>query len=99
MTKELNNKLIDRYSRQIILKEVGPLGQKKIISSKILIVGAGALSCYAIDHLVRAGVGEICIVDDDKVSISNIHRQSFYNLKDINKFKVDVLKKKINLIN
>ena len=99
MKNILNKKLIERYSRQIVLKNVGPSGQKKIIKSKVLVVGAGGLGCPVIDYLSRAGVGNIGVVDHDKVNISNIHRQSLYNTKDIGKFKVSVLKKKIKLIN
>ena len=99
MKNILNKKLIQRYSRQIILKDVGPIGQKKIINSKVLVVGAGGLGCPVIDYLSRSGVGNIGVVDDDRVNISNIHRQSLYNSKDIGKFKVNVLKKKIKLVN
>ena len=99
MKNILNKKLIQRYSRQIILKDVGPIGQKKIINSKVLVVGAGGLGCPVIDYLSRAGVGNIGIVDNDKVNISNIHRQSLYNSKDVGKFKVNVIKQKIKLIN
>ena len=99
MKNILNKKLIERYSRQIILKNVGPVGQKKIIKSRVLVVGAGGLGCPVIDYLSRAGIGNIGIVDNDKVNISNIHRQSLYNSKDIGKFKVNVVKQKIKLIN
>ena len=94
MKNILNKKLIERYSRQIVLKDVGPTGQKKIIKSKVLVVGAGGLGCPVIDYLSRAGVGNIGIIDDDKVNISNIHRQSLYDSSDIDKSKVIVLKKK-----
>ena len=99
MKNTLNKKLIERYSRQIILKDVGSIGQKKIINSKVLVVGVGGLGCPVIDYLSRAGVGNIGIVDNDRVNISNIHRQSLYNSKDIGKFKVNVAKQKIKLIN
>ena len=99
MKNILNKNLIQRYSRQIILKDVGPLGQKKIINSKVLVVGAGGLGCPVIDYLSRAGVGNIGVVDNDKVNISNIHRQSLYSSKDVGKFKVNVIKQKIKLIN
>ena len=99
MKNILNKKLVERYSRQIILKDVGPSGQKKIIKSRVLVVGAGGLGCPVIDYLSRAGVGNIGIIDHDKINISNIHRQSLYNTKDIGKFKVNVLKKKIKLVN
>ena len=99
MKNILNKKLIERYSRQLVLKDVGTIGQKIIIKSKVLVVGAGGLGCPVIDYLSRAGVGNIGIIDDDKVNISNIHRQSLYDSSDIGKPKVIVLKKKIKLIN
>ena len=99
MKNILNKKLIQIYSRQIILKDVGPIGQKKIINSKVLVVGAGGLGCPVIDYLSRAGVGNIGIADNDKVNISNIHRQSLYNSKDVGEFKVNSVKEKIKLIN
>tara|TARA_B100000401_G_scaffold291037_1_gene199292 strand:- start:427 stop:1182 length:756 start_codon:yes stop_codon:yes gene_type:complete len=99
MTNNLNNKLIERYSRQIVIKDIGVVGQKKIINSKVLIIGAGGLGCYVLDSLSRAGVGKIGIADFDKVNLSNIHRQSLYNSKDVGKNKVSVIKKKIKVIN
>ena len=99
MKNRLNKNLIERYSRQIVLKNVGFDGQNAICNSKVLIVGAGGLGCPIADYLSRAGVGTIGIADYDKISLSNIHRQSLYNSKDIGKFKVDVLKKKIKSIN
>tara|TARA_B100000929_G_scaffold116033_1_gene92055 strand:+ start:973 stop:1728 length:756 start_codon:yes stop_codon:yes gene_type:complete len=99
MKNSLSKNLIERYSRQIVLKDVGVAGQKTIINSKVLIVGAGGLGCPIADYLSRAGVGTIGIADHDKVSLSNIHRQSLYNSKDVGKFKVNVLKEKIKSIN
>ena len=72
---------------------------KKILNSNVLVVGAGGLGCPVVDYLSRAGVGLIGIVDYDKVDASNIHRQSIYTYKDIGKYKVEVLKKKIIDIN
>ena len=95
----LNKKHIERYSRQIVLKDVGVVGQKKILSSKVLIVGAGGLGCPIADYLSRAGVGTIGIADFDKINLSNIHRQNLYNSKDIGKYKVDVVKEKIKSVN
>tara|TARA_Y100000741_G_scaffold56687_1_gene39368 strand:+ start:180 stop:929 length:750 start_codon:yes stop_codon:yes gene_type:complete len=99
MKQNLNKDSLIRYSRQIILKNVGTFGQKKILNTKVLIVGAGGLGCPIADLLVRSGVGEIGIIDYDKVSLSNIHRQTLYTTKDINKYKVNVVKKRLNLIN
>ena len=99
MKKNLNKNSLIRYSRQIILKNVGAFGQKKILSSKVLIVGAGGLGCPVADLLARSGVGEIGIIDYDKVNLSNIHRQTLYTAKDVNRYKVDIVKKRLNLIN
>jgi len=99
MKNTLSKKQIERYSRQIILKNIGVAGQQKILKSKVLIVGSGGLGCPVADALCRAGVGTIGIVDNDKVSLSNIHRQSFFTSKDVGKFKVKILKKRIKLIN
>ncbi len=94
-----SNKDLERYSRQIILKKVGILGQKKIQSSKILVVGCGGLGSPVIDLLSRTGIGEIGMIDHDKVSLSNLHRQVMFTSDDIGKYKVNVLKKKISKIN
>ena len=95
----INKNYLDRYSRQIILKNVGLSGQKKISLSKVFIVGAGGLGSPIADLLCRAGVGEIGIIDHDKVSLSNLNRQTLFNSNDINKYKVKVLKQKLNKIN
>ena len=99
MRKNLSTKQIKKYSRQIVLKNVGVIGQKKILNSSVLVIGAGGLGCPVIDYLSRAGVGRIGIIDYDKVDASNIHRQSIYTYKDIGKYKVEVLKKKLKDIN
>jgi len=99
MKSQLGGEIIERYSRQIVLKDIGILGQKKILSSKVLIIGAGGLGSPVAEFLSRAGVGSLGIVDDDKVSLSNLHRQSLYNTSDIGKFKVKVAKDKIKKIN
>ena len=97
--KQLNKKYLNRYSRQIVLKNVGLSGQKKISSSKVFIVGAGGLGSPIADLLCRAGVGEIGIIDYDKVSLSNLNRQTLFNSNDVNQYKVQVLKKKLRKIN
>ena len=95
MKIKLNRNQIDRYSRQIILKNISILGQKKIIESKVLIVGMGGLGCPVAEFLTRSGVGSLGIVDYDSVDLSNIHRQSLYDYNDINKPKVKAAKKKV----
>ena len=99
MSNILNKKEIERFSRQIILKNIGLLGQKKIKQAKVLIVGVGGLGCPVAEFLTRAGVGNIGIIDNDLVSLSNIHRQSLYDIKDLKKSKVVCVKKKLKKIN
>ena len=99
MSSRLNKNQIERFSRQIILKNIGTLGQKKILNSKVLIIGMGGLGCSVAEFLTRSGVGILGIVDHDLVSLSNIHRQSLYDAKDLNKSKVKVAQKKLKNIN
>ena len=95
----LTSNEIERYSRQIILKDIGISGQKKLKKSKVLIVGLGGLGCPAAEYLSRAGVGTIGLIDHDKVNLSNIHRQSIFTASDIKKYKVDVVKQRIQKVN
>ena len=99
MSKKLNKKEIEKFSRQIILKNIGGLGQKKIQEAKVLIIGMGGLGCPAAEFLTRSGIGTLGLADHDKVGLSNIHRQTLYSEKDINKSKVKISKKKLNEIN
>ena len=99
MKNGLNKSQIERFSRQLVLKNIGAKGQKKILSAKILIIGIGGLGCPAAENLVRAGIGTIGLVDNDVVNLSNIHRQSLFNSKDIKKLKVNVAAKKLKEIN
>ena len=99
MNSKLNKNQIKRFSRQIILKDIGASGQKKIIQSRVLIIGMGGLGCPVAEFLTRAGVGTLGIIDYDNVDLSNIHRQSLYNFSDIKKSKVLVAKKKLKKIN
>ena len=99
MSLKLNKKQLERFSRQIVLKNIGILGQKKIIQSKVLIIGMGGLGCPVAEFLTRAGVGSLGIVDSDNVDLSNIHRQSLYNIDDLKKSKVMAAKRKLKKIN
>jgi len=87
-----NNDLL-RYSKQIILKQVGVLGQKKISSSKVLIVGMGGLGCPVALYLSNLGIKNIGIVDHDKVDFTNLNRQILFNTKDTGRLKVVQAKK------
>ena len=99
MNSKLDKNQIERFSRQIILKNIGILGQKKIIQSKVLIIGMGGLGCPVAEFLTRAGVGSLGIIDFDNVDLSNIHRQSLYDINDLKKCKVYAAQKKLKKIN
>ena len=95
---KLSNTDLKLFSKQIVLKKVGVSGQKKLLKSKVLIVGMGGLGCPLLLYLVSSGVGEIGIADHDKVELSNLNRQILYNFSDIGKLKVKVAKGKVKLI-
>ena len=96
---DLNSIDLKKYSRQLILKNIGISGQRKIFNSKILIIGAGGLGCPLMLYLSYSGVGNLGIIDDDKIEISNLSRQVLYTKKDLGKLKVLVSKKIIKNIN
>jgi adenylyltransferase/sulfurtransferase len=73
----------ERYARQISLKELGEAGQEKLKKSKVLVLGAGGLGCPALMYLAGAGIGKLGIVDYDLVTLSNLHRQVLFSVKDI----------------
>ena len=84
----LTDEQIERYSRHIILKEVGAKGQKKLLNAKVLIIGAGGLGAPAAMYLAAAGVGTIGIADADDVDLSNLQRQIIHSTEDVGKPKV-----------
>ena len=90
---------LERYSRHIILKEVGVEGQAKLLSAKVLVIGAGGLGSPIALYLAAAGVGTIGIVDNDVVDLSNLQRQVIHFTKDVDEYKVVSAKEKMNAIN
>ena len=88
-----------RYSKQIMLEEIGAEGQIKIKQAKVLVVGAGGLGCPALQYLAAAGIGTLGIIDFDKVEIHNLHRQILYTADDIGKHKSPTAAQKINAAN
>ena len=96
---KFTKKQIDRYSRQIILKKIGVVGQKKLLKSNVLIVGAGGLGSPISIYLAALGIGKIGIIDKDSVEISNLSRQIIFSTKDLNKNKSSVAINKLRKIN
>src|SRR5512146_2549407 len=95
----MNEQQIERYSRNIILKEVGGKGQVRLLASKVLIVGAGGLGAPAALYLAAAGVGTIGLVDGDRVDLSNLQRQVIHFTDDIGTPKVASAEEKITRLN
>jgi thiazole biosynthesis adenylyltransferase ThiF, E. coli subfamily len=95
----LTDEQIERYSRHIILKEVGAKGQKKLLNAKVLIIGAGGLGASAAMYLAAAGVGTIGIVDADDVDLSNLQRQIIHSTEDVGKPKVQSAKETMERMN
>ena len=95
----LSKKELERYSRQLVLPEVGVEGQRRLKSSKALVVGVGGLGIPASTYLAAAGVGKVGIIDQDVVEVSNIHRQPLYSEGDAGRRKVDVARERLHETN
>ncbi|MGD9809965.1 MAG: ThiF family adenylyltransferase [Sphingobium sp.] len=79
----LNDDMLDRYARHIVLKEIGGAGQMQLHSAHVTLIGAGGIGCPAIQYLAGAGIGSIRVIDDDVVSLSNLQRQTLFGSEDI----------------
>ena len=97
--KKIDDFNLEKYSRQIIINEVGENGQLKIINSKIAIVGCGGLGTSAAQYLSMSGVGHFYLIDDDTIDLSNLNRQTLFTEKDIGKSKSKTLSEKLKKVN
>lgn len=95
----INKTQQQRYIRNIILPEIGELGQEKLLRARVLVVGAGGLGSPALLYLAAAGVGNIGVIDDDVVELSNLQRQIIHNEKNLGQKKVASAAAKISLLN
>lgn len=96
---ELKNEDLQRYSRQIMLEEIGFVGLEKLRKAKICVVGVGGIGNPVVTQLTAMGVGKLKIVDRDIIEISNLHRQHLYTEKDLGKVKVEAAKERLEKIN
>ena len=96
---EFTEDQLQRYSRHIILPEVGGKGQKKLLAAKVFIIGAGGLGCPVGYYLAAAGVGTIAMIDDDEVELSNLQRQIAHSVKTLGKPKVESAKNTFESLN
>ena len=95
----LNPQQLELYSRNILLNEIGEVGQQKLLQSKILVIGAGGLGSSLLQYLVCAGVGNIGIIDNDKVELSNLQRQIIHDFSKLNIQKVHSAEEKLRKLN
>ena len=96
---DLSEKELDRYSRQIMLEEIGYQGQLKLKQAKVCVVGVGGLGNPITTRLAAMGVGKIRIVDRDVIELSNLHRQTMFNEDDVGQVKVEIAAKKLRKLN
>jgi len=96
---DLSEKELDRYSRQVMLEEIGYQGQLKLKQAKVCIVGVGGLGNPIVTRLAAMGVGKIRIVDRDVIELSNLHRQTMFNEDDVGQVKVETAAKKLRKLN
>ena len=99
MTNPLSSQETQRYARHLVLPEIGGAGQQKLKSASVLMLGAGGLGAPALQYLAAAGVGELTIVDDDVVSLSNLQRQVIHTTESVGKAKVESAAAAIENIN
>ena len=95
----LSDKELERYARHIVLREVGGPGQAALKEASVLVIGAGGLGAPALMYLAAAGVGTLGVVDDDRVSLSNLQRQIIHATPDVGKRKVDSAGAQIHALN
>ena len=96
---ELSNKDLDRYSRQIMLEEIGYQGQLKLRNAKVCVVGVGGLGNPITTRLVAMGVGKLRIIDRDVIELSNLHRQTLFDESDVGQVKVEIAAQKLQKLN
>lgn len=96
---ELSKEEQKHYSRHLILEEIGLIGQQKLKNAKVLVIGAGGLSCPVLQYLTAAGIGTLGIIDDDVVAQSNLQRQILYTYQDIGQNKAETAAKRLSLLN
>ncbi|MES2441461.1 MAG: molybdopterin-synthase adenylyltransferase MoeB [Pseudomonadota bacterium] len=90
---------LERYARHIVLREVGGGGQARLKASKVLVIGAGGIGSPAIQYLAAAGIGLLCIVDDDRVELSNLQRQTLFTTGDVGERKGSVATARAHALN
>lgn len=96
---ELSDEQLDRYARHIVLRDIGGAGQAKLLNAHVMLIGAGGIGCPALQYLAAAGVGQVSVVDDDTVSLSNLQRQVLYGAEQIGMAKVEAAGEAVERLN
>lgn len=95
----LSDAQLDRYARHIVLREIGGVGQVKLLAARVAVIGAGGIGSPAIQYLAAAGVGHITLFDDDHVAASNLQRQTLFATSDVGRPKVSVAAERVGALN
>ena len=95
----LDDVLLDRYARHIVLKEIGGAGQMQLMAAHVTVIGAGGIGCPAIQYLAGAGIGTIRVIDDDVVALSNLQRQTLFASEDIGSPKAEAAMQAVARLN
>lgn len=95
----LGDAQLDRYARHIILKEIGGEGQRRLLGARVTMIGAGGVGSPALQYLAAAGVGGLRLVDDDRVSLDNLQRQTLFGGADVGRLKVEVAEEAVARLN
>ncbi len=99
MTDEFSDEELRRYARQILLPEIGGIGQRRLADAGVLVIGAGGLGSPLLLYLVAAGIGRLGVVDDDRVDLSNLHRQVLFDTEDAGRGKVEAAVARLRRLN
>ncbi len=95
----LSDEQLDRYARQIVLKEIGGEGQRRLLGAQVVLVGAGGIGSPALQYLAASGVGRLKAIDDDIVSLDNLQRQILYGTGDVGRSKVEAAAEMVSKLN
>ena len=95
----LSDDQLDRYARHIVLREIGGEGQKKLLAAHVVVIGAGGIGSPAIQYLAAAGVGRLTIVDDDRVDLGNLQRQTLFGTGDVGRGKAEAAAAAVHRLN
>jgi adenylyltransferase/sulfurtransferase len=95
----LSDDQLDRYARHLVLKEIGGEGQRKLLGSAVVMIGAGGIGSPALQYLAAAGIGSIRVIDDDDVSLDNLQRQVLFGTADVGRPKVEVAGEAVERLN